>query len=119
HRVHVRERCPQKTMSAVRDGAKGESSALSATDGLAIPDGNDASSRVLLLDGFSRLGVPAWGGGATDDDDSFANLNRVHGESCSGNSVCISVRIDILGVNKPPSCLGGKVMARKHLSPNA
>jgi hypothetical protein len=72
-------------MAVVRDGQEGESSASSATDGLAIPDDNDASSRGPPPDRFSIIGVPACGSGASDDDDSFANLNRVHGESCSGN----------------------------------
>jgi hypothetical protein len=87
---------------------EGESSASSAADGLAIPDNNDASSRVLLPDGLSRIGVPACGIGVSDDDDSVANLDRFHGDSCSGNSVCISARIDTSSVNKPLACLGRK-----------
>ena len=54
-----------------------ESSAWFATDGLAMPDDNDASSRVLLLDGFAILGAPAYGSGARDDDDSFGALSLI------------------------------------------
>ena len=73
-------------MAVVRDEQESESSASSATYGLAILDDNDASSRGPLLDGFPTIDIAACGIGASDDDDSVACLSRVHGESCLGNS---------------------------------
>jgi hypothetical protein len=67
-------------MAVVRDGQERKSSTSSATDGLAIPDDNDASSRGPLLGGFSIFGVLACGNVASDDDDSFAHLSWVHND---------------------------------------
>jgi hypothetical protein len=63
-------------MAVVRDGQESESSASSATEGLAIPENHDASSRVLL-DGFAIIGVSACRVGASDDDNSFGALIQI------------------------------------------
>jgi hypothetical protein len=76
------------TMAVVRDEQERESSASSATDGLAIPDDNDASSRVLL-DGCATIGVSACKVGASDDDNSVASLDRFHDDLVPGRACAL------------------------------
>jgi hypothetical protein len=94
-----------------------ESPASSATDQLTIPDDDDASGRGPLLGGFSIAELLLCVSGASDDDDSAADLDLVHGDPCSGNGTSDSVRIATFFVNNPPACLGGKGHAPQETLP--
>jgi hypothetical protein len=68
-------------------GDTGKSSALFATDRLAIPDDNDASGRGLLIDGSAIIGVLARRGGASPHSTLHPTIST--GRECAAPQVIV------------------------------